>query len=251
MSTRLYLSNNRLTRAWSVDGTVFTTFGSGIRCWMSERRDAPAVATWGVAEASTTRFNTLLAMFVSQPLKAQTIAGTLKGQIRAMESNAAADDHLVCTLQVRTGFDTLRGTLYASPSASGTTISATPGDPNYELDTSLTNRKLPPGWSGAGVSLSSVDAHDGDSLVYCVGYRCINTVNTSYTGTVAISSDQPSTDLAEDETATGDAWPWIEFSQTLEFQDQLDPLLEPEAKMRWATQPSAPAGQVWPRGGAL
>lgn len=247
MATRIYFGNGAVARTYAVDGSDFTSFGSASRYVGQPGLRVPiAPVTKGVAEATSSRTNVLLGMFVVENLAAQTITGTVKGQIRALESNAAADMHLLCNIRV-VGIDgTERGELFANSTAAGTTISSTAGDENYELDTTATNRKLPPGWSGSGHSVSSVACSAGDAVVIEVGYRSINTVVTSYTGTIHIGSDS-TTDLPENETETADYQPWIEFSHDFTFLST--PRMPSSERAIYVSQYASPrSGQIWPRG---
>lgn len=204
-----------------------------------------------VAEISTSRQSLLVAQFQSKPLLAQTISGTLKGQLQCMESDAAADMALQVHVRVynpTSGTD--RGVLWA-PDKTYTAVSATPGNAAYEFATSKTNRKAPSGWSGSGVSLSSVAASNGDILLIEVGYRHCNTVSTSYTGTIYFGGYVSGGDLAEDETSTSTATAWMEFSQDITFQGTT--LIEQSEKqiarnIKLYTPPPQGVGQVWPRG---
>jgi hypothetical protein len=232
-----------------VDGTTFTSFGNGTRYAMSVNRAGVAVAKQ-ITETSTSRINYVMGAFISDPLDAQTIAGTFKGQARLSETLVGADFHVLTNLRVEKPNETLRGLLHAHATPAGTTVSGTPGTDTYEIDAAAhTNRKLPAGWSGSGASLSSVDAQKGDVLVFTVGVRAINTVSTSYTANLLVSSDAGASDLAQDETATADAWPWIEFSQDLVFLKTPDPLMNlPENRLTYALTTAARPAQVWPRG---
>jgi hypothetical protein len=186
-------------------------------------------------------------------LATQTITGNVKGQILALESAADADGCLQLHLRVVSPTGTERGTLFSSQNTSGA-ISGSAGTDNYELATSLTNRKLPPGWSGSGSAMSSVDATAGDALVIEVGWRYHNVITGSRT--ISLRCGQTvGTDLAEDETATTDATPWIELSNTVTFANQLAELEDslPTFMVRTPTRLDAGSvvpldGQTWPRG---
>jgi hypothetical protein len=185
-------------------------------------------------------------------LATQTITGNVKGQILALESAADADGCLQLHLRVVSPTGTERGTLFSSQNTS-VAISGSAGTDNYEIATALTNRKLPPGWSGSGSAMSSVDATAGDALVIEVGWRYHNV--TASSRTLSLRCGQTAgTDLAEDETATTDATPWIELSNTITFAHQLslkDSL--PTFLVRTPTRLDAGGvvpldGQTWPRG---
>lgn len=205
-----------------------------------------------LAETTSSRQSRVWVQFQSEALKAQTIAGYLKGQIQAMVSNAAMDAAIQAHVRVVDPVtNTTRGVLWA-PDKTFTTMGAA-GTENYEVDTTKTNRKCPAGWSGSGVALSSVDALDGDILVIELGFRYVNTVATSYTGTLYLGG-YPADDLPEDETTTATGTAWMEFSQTLQFlstevveQLELSVVKVPEL---WPQEGAPPprVGQIWPRG---
>jgi hypothetical protein len=161
------------------------------------------------SEAVTTSpYDVLLGQWVSAPLSgAQTISGTLKGQIRARESSSSADFRAQVVVKiVSNDGQTLRGTLLGFDT----------GALSSEFATSSTNRQFP---RGGAVALSSVAAQDGDRIVIEVGYRSHNTVSTSYTGYIEVGApSSASGDLPEDETTTTQLRPWLEFSQTLTLQ---------------------------------
>jgi len=208
--------------------------------------------SFGLAETTSARQSKLLIQFQSRPLLAQTISGTLKGQMQAMESNVAMDAALQVHVRVADPVaGTTRGVLWA-PDTTFTTMGAA-GSESYELDTTKTNRKAPAGWSGSGHSLSSVAALDGDILVVEVGVRHCNTVTTSYTGTIYFCGQGYSADLPEDETETATGTAWIEFSHNFSFfgvsvQEPSHVLLSKLPVFPALSKPPVAVGQLWPRG---
>ena len=197
--------------------------------------------------------NVLVVQFLVLGLDAQTISGNLKGQFRCNESNAAADAHVQTIVRVvDPATMTVRGTLLAATAS--VAISASAGTDNYEMATTLTNRKVPSGWSGSGVSLSSVDAEAGDALVVELGVRCFDVAATSRTFTFSTIRATTSSDYAEDETSTGTANCWLEFSHNFTLSPRastIDPNTEMSVSQRFPSLGgSAPptTGQTWPRG---
>jgi hypothetical protein len=156
----------------------------------------------------------MLHQHVSKTLNGnQTISGTFKGIIRAQESNAAANYISQCVIRVFSGdMTTERGVLYGGNSNTGGT---------GEWNTSISGSSLVPTAVGAlpDTALSSVNALDGDVVVVEIGYRSINTITTSYTGTAYALNPQNTTaspDYPSSHHASGTV-PWIEFSQDLIF----------------------------------
>lgn len=177
------------------------------RIKLSRHRSGTSMADKTASESTdVTQYYTLARQYVSDTLIAQTIAGNVKGQIRCAEDNSDADfSYNIKVGVVSNDGTTLRGTLLNSNSAVMTT----------EFATSLTNRNFPP-----STALSSVTAQDGDRLVIEVGFSSFNTILAQRTATFRLG-DNGSTDLAEDETSTTDNVPWIEFSQTIYFDDEI------------------------------
>lgn len=157
-----------------------------------------------VDSTATSNRDAVIGQFISEPLAAQTISGTVKGQIRAQENALSANLRSQCIIRVvQSDNTTIRGTLYAGD------LTTLTGNPTPEWATTATNRPLP---FGGSVALSSLAIQNGDRLVIEVGYRkhaAASTTGTLYFG------DNSATDLAEDTTTTTANNPWIEFSQDL------------------------------------
>jgi hypothetical protein len=197
-----------------------------------------------VSESVTTRDNRLIRQFISHTLAAQTISGTVKGQIRCTEGTADADMAMEFSLRVISRTDgTVRGTLYQT-AGSGTIV------PAYEFDSSgLVNRYMPPGGSQA---VTSVNAQQGDLLVLEVGVRAYNTILSAKTATIRYGYSAARSDLPEDQTDTNDYNAWLELSHDILWDDTItlddgiyDDLLVSDCPPGIVV-PSA--GQVWPRG---
>jgi hypothetical protein len=161
----------------------------------------------GVAAAGP--LNVLIRALCSHPLDGdQTITGTVKGQIRAIESNASANAMAQMTIRVMSNdLQTVRGTLLATHTNA---LSS-------EFPTGThANRKFPLS-ALSPASLTSVDALDGDRIMIEIGARKTEAGSTSRNYSVAVGTAS-ATDLAEDETTTTADNPWIELSQTLVFR---------------------------------
>lgn len=250
MSTRLYLlGSTRTGTTPAYSGSLWTSSGSAARSTLPEHRDPSGITLAKVvSDSSSSRQSLLYHQLASPRLEAQTISGTIKGQIRASVTNAAAAACLLMRARIVAFDGTERGVLYESTTAgAATSVSVTPGSDTYELSTTLTNRKLPAGWSGAGAALSSVDAQEGDRLVVELGIRFTNTSSTTYQGTLQLGSASLTTDLAEDESSTSDHWPWIELSGDLAFVDE--PTRDASQRALWIGDgdPVPTLGQLWPR----
>jgi hypothetical protein len=173
-------------------------------------RYACAVSKQGSAfnEASNSEYNVAAqydaeaVQFISGPLRAQTINGTVKGQFMARQSHADADFCLALIIKVVTAVGITRGVL----------LSYFPGSISTELPAGApVNRYCPP-----STALTELAIEDGDRLVIEIGFRSFNTVTTTYYGYLTLG-DGAASDLPEDETETEYLNPWIEFSGNLQW----------------------------------
>ena len=142
--------------------------------------------------------------YVSDPLSAQTISGTVKMQLMTREY-AATDNvdglWLVITVVSNDG-STVRGTLLSLG--------------NYATTAEFVNNATHRNKTGAnGDTLTDVTAQDGDRIVVGVGYSPSGSTTTPE---ASGKWGENATDLPENETQTTDGAGWIEFSATLTFQ---------------------------------
>lgn len=139
---------------------------------------------------------------ISDPISAQTISGTVKGQIRCKEGNALDnfDQACMCIYVVSSDGTVVRGVLLAV----GAYVAAN----EFTTGTAM-NRML-----ADGDALTSVVAQDNDRIVIEVGSQasaaCLGAHNITQ-----VFGDNSATDLAEDETTTTANNPWVEFSGTI------------------------------------
>lgn len=142
---------------------------------------------------------------VSEPLAAQTISGTLKGLVTAMESSATADYTIAVGAKVIKPDGTDRGVLL-NPTA--------PNDLTYEISTNALGRRLMDASENADIALSSVTVSRGDRLVVEVGFYSQSTS----TATCYLYMIPETTDVADwvDENSGGAGQQtWVEFSQDI------------------------------------
>lgn len=200
MPTRIYLPSSGYSPA-----PVSPAFGPGWEKTSSAgRRRAATVKGASPMATSTTRQNVsagddvLMTQYLFGPVAAQTISGTLKGQLRASENSINLDARAQVLAKVVSGDGgTLRGTLLAMDTAA---LSS-------EFAASLTNRQFP---RGGAAALTNVVAQNGDWIVVELGWRhhaLPLLKNASFRYGEAAGSD-----LAEDEKSTADNAPWLEFS---------------------------------------
>lgn len=207
MATRLYLGPSFSVVTPTPDASWEQTTGF-TRGGLSTAQGDQAFANLAISTALNSpagAVDVLIAQYVSAPLASNvTISGTISGQIRALESNSAADLRSQCVIWVRKSDGTSRGTLVASDGSALTSE----WDP-----TTLTNRHMP---LGSPVTPTSVAALATDRIVVEIGYRKHENATTSRTGTLRVGSPV-GTDLPQDETTTADDDAWIEFADALSF----------------------------------
>lgn len=199
MATRLYLSNQAAAISPAFGGWSVTA--DAVRKALLSAKDAgdsnSTVPLVGPAGASA-----LAVQFIGEPLSAQTISGTIKGQARFRNSLDNSGDNASTRLLIRVVSNdgsVVRGTL----------LSLGAYGPGSVLSSAFTNRIL-----ADGDALSSVDAQDGDRLVVEVGVGGPSDDDLF----VSIGAPLGTNDLPEDETTTTALVPWVEFSGNLVFQ---------------------------------
>lgn len=147
-----------------------------------------------------TNIDQLFRQYVSAPIQAQTISGTVKGQIRALEELTSNDARAQIVIYVVSNDgSTLRGVLYGGDTATLSSEFSNAG---------RVNRKFP---RGGAQSLSSVACSANDRIVMEIGARRSGTsVHQVY---LVFGDTTTGADLPEDETTTtATTIPWIEFS---------------------------------------
>src|SRR3990167_3605012 len=142
--------------------------------------------------------------YISDPLAAQNISGTVKAQFQCRESHAS--DNLKLTIKVfvvdQAG-TTIKETLLAI-TRQGT-----------EPTTSIRNTSF------AAAALAAADVEENDRLVIEVGLGGLPTSGggaNAPKGSLRFGCNASSGDLLENETEAGTTFrPWLEFSQTIAF----------------------------------
>lgn len=204
MATRFYLANDPAPYSPATKRGAWDSAVSSVDRFLGRRRRGIGSQAQ-VGESSTTlNFDVLNVRYVSDPIKAVTIAGTLEVTIPWRENDANANDVMHIHVYVTAGdSDTVRGTLLTDY------IDTT------EFLVHATNFDVV---HISGISLSSVAASDGDRIVALVGYQAQNSVNTAFNASVkygGLVSDQGTGDTGITQSAT--SCPWIEFSDTIDF----------------------------------
>ena len=151
---------------------------------------------WGVIQKILNR------QYISQPLVAQTISGTIKGQLRGSESNAGMDGVASIGIFVCNAQGVIVATLLTitNPALTGN-----------EYTNTLANRNTP-----ISSTLSSYTCVNGDRLVIEIGVS--QKANSNNRNVTHSFGDNSATDLPEDQTTTTANNPWIQFSMTIKLQ---------------------------------
>jgi hypothetical protein len=162
-------------------------------------------------EATGTTSPTARAMlrYVIGPLEAQTIAGTVSGQIRGVESNAGANASPALAVKIIQPGGADRATLLAQTAGDSAAVGV-----EFVSGATLTNARFLSS-TEVNPTLTSQSAQRGDYLVIEIGFRSATTTSRNIS---LRYGDTGGTDLTAGNTAeTTDLVPWIEFSQTLRF----------------------------------
>jgi hypothetical protein len=202
-ATRFYLPSTGtavISPAYAA-GWVDTSAADNIRC-VTQRTNTT------MNDEQTGNINTQILVlnrqYVSDPIAAQNITGTVKGQLLGMES--AANQDMVSAIGVRVVSNdgsTVRGTLLSI------TYPVLAGN---EYGTSHANRYTP-----VSTAVSSVTAQNGDRIVIEIGCYRYAAGNPPGRCTQRFGDDG-ATDLPEDQTTTTDTYnPWVEFSADFRF----------------------------------
>jgi hypothetical protein len=165
-----------------------------------------ANSTAFVSNGATAPWNEQAFQVISQPLAAQTISGTGKGQLTCFEN---ADIDACAAVQVRV-------VSYDGSTVRGTLLSYFPSSLTSEFARTIANRHFPP-----ETTLSSVDVQEWDRIVIDYGARIFKAYASE--AFLLRLHDGATDDLPEDETETeyGSHSAWFEFSQDLEFSDMV------------------------------
>ena len=209
MATRFYFHGGSFVPSISpAYDSEWDRVHNAVRRLMSPSKLASISGTYSDLEGtSTSPYDILARQLISRPLKAQTISGTVKGQLRCSESNAAADMCAALVIKVVSGDGSVvRGTL----------LRYFPANLTSEYSTSLTNRYFPP-----ETSVTPVTAQEGDVLVIELGTRAFNTSITQYIFYLHFLDDPNIGDLPVDQTTQTELCPWIEFSADIQFAEDI------------------------------
>ena len=201
----------------TVAGTTVLNDGSA----MTSKAEATAVTSPNVRAMGRT---------VWGPLAAQTISGTIRGQMRGAENNIGANATLALAVKLIQPNGADRATLLAQTASDSATVG------NELVLTTLTNAQFKNAAEVALIPLTSQTAQAGDYLVIEWGFRSATT--TARTITLSYGNNS-ATELPQDTTTTTANTPWWEFSQTL------SPLLPQVIPVTGASESLTPPPVAW------
>lgn len=236
MATRFYLPASGSVDITPSYDTQWNNTLSAARAPLVTSKSSTSHTEVARSETSGSRQYMLFRQYVSAPLNAQTISGTVTITIRGRESSVSANAFIHSVIRViAPDGSTVRGTLY-SPGLSA--ANTTPGAFGHEFQQTTT--------VGAGevryidaASLTSVSAQAGDYLVVELGAQLANTSTSGMTAGMTFG-DTASSDLPTTTTYTTDDAPWVEFSANISFQSSTS---EGSATGSWSASGSASGSQ--------
>lgn len=167
--------------------------------------------------------------FVSLGLtQAQTIGGTVKGQIACRETNATDNYNLAVAIKIVKSDGTDRGVLLAVSASDD--VATQPPEMRNLGGGEQENRKLRDSAESTTITLVDVAAERGDFIVVEVGFRQDSTSTAA--GVVSACSLSTVSDYPEDDTTTTSQTTWIEFNSYIAVAPELfnsSPPVPPDA----------------------
>ena len=193
--TRFYLQNATSSVTTSDQGTW--NYTTGVPTLVMSRTKSGTITSRAVPEAVITNpYDVMILKFVSEPIPAQTISGTLTWVIGALEDAGSANDfYKIHAYVVSNDGATLRGTLLSN-----------------NVDTSEWPTAAQGQAPAAAKTLSEVTAQVNDRIVIEIGYDAQNSQAVERIGTLWYGGTGSDLTAGGDETTlTG----WFEFSELI------------------------------------
>lgn len=211
MATRIYLPSSGAADVTPTDWEFTSTSGPATyKGLLTPDTSALTNKTCGTGTTSPTLRGSV--RYVIGPLAAQTISGSIHGQVQGYESASGANATLAISAKIIQSNGNDRAILLA-PTASDLINTIPP-----EFSTSLDNRRFQDASENEPISLTSQSASDGDYLVIEIGERSATATNRTVYH--RIGCDASSGDLPEEASGTtGTTYRgWVEFSANISWQ---------------------------------
>jgi hypothetical protein len=207
--TRFYLPSSStapgITPAFHVNWNG--QIGTADRVSLSTTKTDTALTDKAITGTAANPGFNLHRQYISGPLAAQTIAGTLAGVIRGLESNTSGNYNLAIAVALVDSTGGNRRNLLVP--VAHTATSAPP-----EFTASALTRCFRDAGGGEAIALTSQTASAGDRLVVEIGARDTS-ASTAYTCTLRFGDPTATADFALTNSLTTDLDPWIEFSSNI------------------------------------
>lgn len=208
MATRFYLpSTGTADISPAFDASWDVTTNADRLAMVTTRINSAMTTKSGVGDTNI-NVDQLLRQYISAGLAAQTLSGTIKGNMRMVSS--AIGNGVLAVRVAKCASDGSGVTEILAIQFSSDTGAAPPA-----TAASLTNRRLEQGSNDFSLDLTSTSFSAGDRLIVELGYRDLSSnaariVSTNF-------GDDAASDLPEDETTTTADNPWVEFSADITF----------------------------------
>jgi len=198
--TRYYLNTGTTSPVSPAANAGWNVTTGAIRYQMSEVKDGSTLANnTSAAVGAVAVRKVLIDQWVSLPLAAQTITGTLTGQIRYdISSTTSTTGQGFCYLRIISN----DGTSIVTEVGTMTTTN---------LSTTTTNRTL------ISLNVGTLNINAGERICIDIGWNYSVGTNTARTAFISTGSSS-GTDLPADNTATAANDPWLEFSDNITLQ---------------------------------
>lgn len=210
MATRFYLPNGSSAAVTVSSTTGWDSTGGKITPDQACSKDklGTALTTDSLVSLSSNNQKVLSRQFVSKPIAAQTVTGTIKAYIMGKQSNAKGKVFraLMRAIVVSNDGSTVRGTLLAAD--------------QYAVDSEWPTGSPTVRCFADGDTVSDVTASAGDRIVFQFGFTDDGSGNTSKCSAALRFGDDNASDLPESVDDATDANPWVELSMDVVFQNE-------------------------------
>ena len=205
MASRFYLPSSGAATVNPAFDATWELTSDADRLRMATAKQNTSYQTRQLVAYSPALSDTLWRQYVSDPLNAGSISGTVKGILQAKAQWGTwfpMKTQIVIRVVSNNGL-IVRGTLLSSGTGHGS---------DYSMSTR--NGYAPP----SATAIATIVAQQSDRIVIEIGVRVISLGIFSSYAQQKYGDPTSGADLAENETDTAEGVPWIEFSQTLSFE---------------------------------